>query len=390
MKISANVLILFIIICFHFTACDSPGNINKMIAEEDQERILTAADQYLEAEPITVTASHSERSAGGLHDFYSEGDYWWPNPEDPEGPYIRKDGMTNPENFVAHRKAMRRLSKIVPALVAAFEITGDKKYASQALLHLKAWFMDPATRMNPNLLYAQAIKGRYTGRGIGIIDTLHLVEVARALKVLIDMGYLNENDQSGLLEWFRKYLHWMTTHPYGIDERDHGNNHSTSWALQVASFAQLLEDQEMLEFCRNFYRETLLPDQMATDGSFPQELDRTKPYGYMLFHMDVMVSLVHLLAMEQPALWEYQTADGKSIEAVLAFMYPYIKNKAEWPYPEDVMYYENWPVRHPSLLFGGVALDKPRYIELWESLEPDPEVEEIQRNFPIRQPLLWY
>jgi len=361
-----------------------------MIAEEDQERILTAADQYLEAEPITVTASHSERSAGGLHDFYSEGDYWWPNPEDPEGPYIRKDGMTNPENFVAHRKAMRRLSKIVPALVAAFEITGDKKYASQALLHLKAWFMDPATRMNPNLLYAQAIKGRYTGRGIGIIDTLHLVEVARALKVLIDMGYLNENDQSGLLEWFRKYLHWMTTHPYGIDERDHGNNHSTSWALQVASFAQLLEDQEMLEFCRNFYRETLLPDQMATDGSFPQELDRTKPYGYMLFHMDVMVSLVHLLAMEQPALWEYQTADGKSIEAVLAFMYPYIKNKAEWPYPEDVMYYENWPVRHPSLLFGGVALDKPRYIELWESLEPDPEVEEIQRNFPIRQPLLWY
>jgi len=390
MKISANILILFIIICFHFTACDSPGNINKMIAEEDQERILTAADQYLEAEPITVTASHSERSAGGLHDFYSEGDYWWPNPEDPEGPYIRKDGMTNPENFVAHRKAMRRLSKIVPALVAAFEITGDKKYASQALLHLKAWFMDPATRMNPNLLYAQAIKGRYTGRGIGIIDTLHLVEVARALKVLIDMGYLNENDQSGLLEWFRKYLHWMTTHPYGIDERDHGNNHSTSWALQVASFAQLLEDQEMLEFCRNFYRETLLPDQMATDGSFPQELDRTKPYGYMLFHMDVMVSLVHLLAMEQPALWEYQTADGKSIEAVLAFMYPYIKNKAEWPYPEDVMYYENWPVRHPSLLFGGVALDKPRYIELWESLEPDPEVEEIQRNFPIRQPLLWY
>ena len=390
MKISANILILFIIICFHFTACDSPGNINKMIAEEDQERILTAADQYLEAEPITVTASHSERSAGGLHDFYSEGDYWWPNPEDPEGPYIRKDGMTNPENFVAHRKAMRRLSKIVPALVAAFEITGDKKYASQALLHLKAWFMDPATRMNPNLLYAQAIKGRYTGRGIGIIDTLHLVEVARALKVLIDMGYLNENDQSGLLEWFRKYLHWMTTHPYGIDERDHGNNHSTSWALQVASFAQLLEDQEMLEFCRNFYRETLLPDQMATDGSFPQELDRTKPYGYMLFHMDVMVSLVHLLAMEQPALWEYQTADGKSIEAVLAFMYPYIKNKAEWPYPEDVMYYENWPVRHPSLLFGGVALDKPGYIELWESLEPDPEVEEIQRNFPIRQPLLWY
>jgi hypothetical protein len=38
--------------------------------------------------------------------------------------------------------------------------------------------------MNPHLRYAQAIQGRVTGRGVGIIDTLHLVEVARAIEVL--------------------------------------------------------------------------------------------------------------------------------------------------------------------------------------------------------------
>ena len=146
----------------------------------ERTRVLRAADRFLSQEPMTVTASHSPRSAGGVHDFFSEGDYWWPDPHNPGGPYIQRDGMTNPDNFVEHRRAMIRLSVIVPALVAAFQITRQRKYSDQASKHLRAWFADEATRMNPNLQYAQAIHGRATGRGTGIIDTLHLVEVARA------------------------------------------------------------------------------------------------------------------------------------------------------------------------------------------------------------------
>src|SRR5688500_18805674 len=127
----------------------------------------------------SVTAVRAERSAGGVHDFYSEGDYWWPDPANPDGPYVQRDGETNPDNFVAHRDAMRRLSVIVPALVAAHRLTGEARYASAAAAHLRAWFVDTATMMSPHLLYGQAIKGRVTGRGIGIIDTIHLVEVAQ-------------------------------------------------------------------------------------------------------------------------------------------------------------------------------------------------------------------
>ena len=144
--------------------------------------MIKAADSYLKDEPVTVTASHSPRSAGGLHDFFSEGDYWWPDPKNPDGPYIQRDGMTNPDNFVEHRKALMRLSVEVPALAAAWKITHDQRYADRAALHLRAWFVDDATRMNPNLQYAQAIHGRFTGRGTGIIDTIHLVEVARAVE----------------------------------------------------------------------------------------------------------------------------------------------------------------------------------------------------------------
>src|SRR5271167_2212646 len=186
------------------------------VAAFDRARVIEAADTYLNDKPVTVTASHSPRSAGELHDFFSEGDYWWPDPKNPDGPYIQRDGMTNPDNFVEHRRAMVRLSLIVPALAAAWKITKQRKYSDHAARHLRAWFVDEATLMNPNLLYAQAIKGRFTGRGTGIIDTLHLVEVARAASRLD----LASADLERVRKWFAAYAAWMTTHPYGIAERE--------------------------------------------------------------------------------------------------------------------------------------------------------------------------
>ncbi len=152
----------------------------------ERARVLRAAGGYLKEAPLTITASSSPRSAGGRHDFFSEADYWWPDPASPGGPYIQRDGMTNPDNFVAHRRAMVRLSLQVPALAAAWQITREARYADHAARHLRAWFVDAATRMNPHLLYSQAIHGRVTGRGVGVIDTVHLVEVARACSRLAE------------------------------------------------------------------------------------------------------------------------------------------------------------------------------------------------------------
>jgi hypothetical protein len=160
---------------------DSPGFD---VAAFDRHRVLKAANQYLKEKPITITASRCDRSAGGPHDFYSEGDYWWPDPKNPNGPYIQRDGMTNPDNFVDHRRYLMRLSVQVPALTGAWRITCERRYADHAMLHLRAWFVDDATKMNPNLQYAQAIKGRATGRGTGIIDAIHLVEVSRSAQLL--------------------------------------------------------------------------------------------------------------------------------------------------------------------------------------------------------------
>lgn len=379
--------LLFIIALLGLLAADGQSTLN--VATFDRARILKAADQYLKEKPVTITASHSPRSAGGLHDFFSEGDYWWPDPKDANAPYIQRDGMTNPDNFTAHREAMMRLSVQVPALTAAWLVTGKRKYADHAALHLRAWFINDATRMNPNLEYAQAIKGRFTGRGIGIIDTIHLVEVARAIEVLERSGALSASDTTAIKKWFTDYLTWMTTSKNGIDEREAKNNHGTCWVMQVAAYAHLVGDKKLLDYSRERFKTVLVPNQISKDGSFPQELRRTKPYGYSLFNLEALSAIAQILSTPQDNLWTFETPDGRGLALAMKFMFPYIRDKKSFPKRADVMYYNEWPMRQTSLLFGGLALNKPEYIELWKTLPADSKVEEVIRNFFIRQPVLW-
>lgn len=359
------------------------------IASLDQQRILRAANAALTEAPVTITASSSPRSSGGAHDFYSEGDYWWPDPAHPGGPYIQRDGLTNPDNFVAHRRALVRFSVQVPALVAAWKISGERRYAQHAAAHLRAWFIEPATRLNPNLQYAQAISGRSTGRGIGIIDTVHLVEVGRAIEVLQSGDVLTVDEQVQIKRWFTDYLQWLTTSKNGQEERDAKNNHGSCWLLQVAAFAHLTGDQQLLAYARDRYKTVLLPTQLAADGSLPLELKRTKPYGYALFDLEALATLCQILSTPEDNLWTYATPDGRSIAKAVAWVVPYIRDKSLWPLPPDVMYDKEWPMRQTSLLFAGRALGKPDYLALWAGLPADSSVEEVIRNFFIRQPVLW-
>jgi hypothetical protein len=361
----------------------------EFIVNAEKTRIEHLVDTYWDEVPVTVTSSFCDRSAGGIHDFYSEGDYWWPDPEDPTGPYIRKDGMSNPDNFSEHRHAMVRMNRIVGAMASAYVLSGEDKYVIKAMEHLEAWFIDDNTRMNPNMLYSQAIMGRVTGRGIGIIDGLHLAEVARAIFVMQDSDAISEEDLLALKQWFQSFLTWISTHPYGKSEMVHPNNHGTCWALQASAFAKLTGNKEMLEFCAKRFSEVLLPSQMGLDGSFPLELERTKPYGYSLFNLDAMSSLVQILSEGDTDFWKYTTEDGRSMHLALEFMFPYIKDKTSWPYEQDVLYWDSWPVRQPSLFLGALAFGKKNYLEVWKKLESDPEIPEIQRNLILRYPLLW-
>lgn len=354
-----------------------------------RKQVLAEAEWAMKQQPITVTAAISSRSAGGKNDFYSEGDYWWPNPENPNGPYIQKDGLTNPQNFVAHRLAMIRLSKIIGALASAYQLTKDERYVKQAVIHLKAWFIDPNTMMNPNLLYAQAIKGVTTGRGIGIIDTIQLMEVVQGILAMQGSPTLTKAIVDATKSWFASYLTWLTTHPYGKDEMNAKNNHGTCWVMQVACFAKFTGNTDLINFCINRYKTVLLPTQMAADGSFPLELKRTKPYGYSIFNLDAFATICQLLSTKNDNLWTYETPDGKGIKKGITFLYPFLADKTKWPFPKDVMHWESWPVAQPSLLFAAQAYGNTAWFATWKAAAHDPKNEEIIRNLPVRHPLLW-
>ncbi len=387
---------LFTILIFLFSCSPTKkatiaetASLEKQVIAVLQQQVMSKAGWAMQQQPMTITAESSPRSAGGKHDFFSEGDYWWPDPKNRDGPYIQKDGVTNPDNFVAHRLAMIRFSRIIGALASAYTITGDKKYVLQALKHCRAWFADKETMMNPHLLYAQAIKGRFTGRGIGIIDTIQLMEVAMGLLAMENSEAMDKTLLAVTRDWFGQYTLWLTTHQYGKDEMNAENNHGTCWVMQVAVFAKFTGDTQLMEFCRNRYKTILLPQQMEKDGSFPRELKRTKPYGYSIFNLDAMATICQTLSVKEDNLWNYTTTDGKSIKKGIDYLHPFVADKSKWPLLPDVMYWNEWPVAQPFLVFGANAYNNAAWFATWQKLDHNPEVDEVIRNLPVRNPLIW-
>jgi hypothetical protein len=359
------------------------------LAAIEHDRVVQAADRFLREEPATITACRADRSTAGVHDYFSEGDYWWPDPANPDGPYVRRDGMTNPENFVLHRNALIRLSVQMPALTAAWLLTGNDRYARHAVEHLRAWFLDSSTRMNPNLRYAQAVHGRSTGRRYGIIDTVHLVEVTRAISLLRKTAVLSAVEHEALERWFADYLRWMIRSRCGVQERTAKDNHGACWVMQAAQFALYIGNHKLAEYCTERYKRFLVPNQIAPDGSLPLELQRTKPYCYSLFNLDALATICRILSTPRNDLWGFELSDGRGLRKAMAFMYPYIADKGTWAHPRDVQYFEQFPIRQPGLLFAGLAYAQPAYLSLWKELNPDSTVDEVVRNNPIRQPVLW-
>ncbi len=372
------------------TSASAKPQLTLDVAALDKDRILKAASAALNQKPVTITTFPAKLSEGGPNDFYSNGDYWWPDPSKPNGlPYIKRDGETNPENFSQHRMVVKTLRDSVAALAAAYKITGDDKYVTKAAELLKVFFLDVKTRMNPSLNYTQAVPGVSPGRGIGIIDTLHIIEIPTAVTVMEKSKAFPAEIPAALRQWFRELAEWMATSKNGTEEANAKNNHAVAFHLQLAVFADFIGDQEKLALCRTKFKEVFVGKQMAEDGSFPLELARTKPYGYSIFQLDNMTLLCQVLSTPEDNLWAFETNDGKSIAKAIAYLYPFLADKSKWTLKPDVNAWEGWPARQPNLVFGGLMLGEQKYLDLWKKLPADPTDPEVQRNIGITQPLLW-
>jgi hypothetical protein len=371
----------------------STNDLPAIVAGTDHDRILRLADRALQLKPPAITDHVATNSTGGPHDFFSQGDYYWPNTTNDTGlPYVGRDGQTNPQNFEFHRLAMRDMKDAVAALAAAYALTGDDQYVPKAAELLKVFFLDEKTRMNPNLDCAQAVLGKQTGSSFGVIDTLHLAELPMAIRFLEKSPAFDPAVDQGVKQWFADYIGWMVTATNGVKEMNALNNHSIAYFVQLASFARFTGDKKNLELCRQRFKEVLFPNQMTNNGSFPRELARTKPYGYSIFQADNVATMCVLLSSPGDDLWKFQLPDGRTPKNAIDFIYPYLVDKNKWladGHKPDVMHWESWPARQPCLLFAYGEFGEEKYLDLWKKLEADPADLEIRRNMAITQPLLW-
>jgi hypothetical protein len=299
--------------------------------------VMKRADAALAGPTYTVVDKARTPPSGDKHDYISMGPYWWPDPTKPNGePYLRRDGEFNPERStnafdVSDLDAM---SASVEALSLAYWFTDDARYAIKAAQLLRVWFLDPATRMNPNTRYAQGVPGRSTGRAEGVLDTYRLLKVIEGVGLLAPSKALSNADQKGLERWFADYTTWMRTDPNGREEQAAANNHGIWFDYQLTGFSLFAREDALARQVVAEAGARRIATQVDPNGSLPLELKRTRALHYSYFALEALVGTAQFGRCVELDLWRYQTADGRGLRAAFDFLAPYVGAEASFPYPE--------------------------------------------------------
>jgi hypothetical protein len=303
---------------------------------EVMKRLRKNAEISRKRGPYSVVDKHEVAPSGDKHDYLSYARYWWPNPDTPDGmPYIRHDGKTNKDLLnKGDRETIGMLYDDVETLALAGYLLNDDRYAKHAALLLRTWFLDPATKMNPNLRYGQAIPGRNDGRGSGIIDTRHFIRICDSVALLNETNAWSDTDQAALVAWMKQYLDWLRNDPLGKDESNETNNHGSWYDAQVAAIAMFVGDRETARQIVKSAKLKRIATCIEPNGEQPAELERTKGLHYSIFSLSAMSVIARIGEQLDEDLWNYKTEDGRSLRRGLDFVLPYLAGQKEWPHKQ--------------------------------------------------------
>ena len=321
--------------------------------------VLREADKALQKGPNDITRKSQVPPTGDKHDYMSQAPYSWADPTKPDGrPYINRDGLRNPEaSAFTDESNLKELFRDVKALGVAYYFTANEKYAAQAARQLRAFFLAPATRMNPNLNFAQAIPGIATGRCYGMIESRDMVEIPDALALLSGSKSIDAKLVSGLKDWFRQFTTWATTSKLGMEEGRTKNNHSTFYDSQVIDFALFTGDEALARQVVETMTRPRIAAQLEPDGAQPLELARTRPWNYTTMNMLGWVRVARLAEKLQIDLWNYALPDGRGLHQSIAWFRPYLLHQKQMAKPDVV------PVSNDTVLTL-YSLASPHYADL--------------------------
>jgi hypothetical protein len=315
-----------------------PQWLEAIAADEQRRRdTIAEAEKALKRGPYSVTKKGKLVPGATKHDYTSIGPYWWPDKAKKDGlPYKRRDGEVNPErngpDFDKDR--LTRLGADMEALALAYYLTGEARFADHAALLVRTWFLDPATRMAPNMDFAQGIPGKVYGRGEGIIEASDFSTVVESVGLIAPSGSLSAKEHSDLKNWFARFAQWMATSENGTAEMKKTNNHSVFFDFYLSHFALFAGAANVTKNVASNFPEYRLARQMDKQGRFIAELRRTKSWHYSNYVLAGAGRLATIGECVGKDLWSSRLQDGRGLKTAIGFLKEYSRNLKTWPFKD--------------------------------------------------------
>lgn len=302
------------------------------------DALITDADKELKRRPASVMDKKLVASSGDRHDYYSFGIYWWPDPEKADGlPYIQKDGQRNPAAREGNDgDAFGDTNEAVGTLGLAYFITRKEAYAVKAAELVRVWYLDPATRMNPNMNHAQAIPGKSDGRGIGLIEAETLSDLMEGVAMIRGSKAWTAADDAALSAWLGEFYHWLRTSKNGLDQEKAKNNHGVYYDVLASHLALYLGKKEEAKSRLEKALGRRLDAEIEPDGKQPLELKRTISFSYTIFNLQAFFRLAALGENVGVDFWKHRGPKGQSLKAALDLLIPYMDPAKEWDLGQQI------------------------------------------------------
>jgi len=304
------------------------------LTKAEIEVLAAKAPAALRAPIATVVDKPQASPSGDAHDYVSFARYYWPDPSKPDGlPYISQDGHHNLEQVARGDEGrLWSFAENVEALAAAWQIHHDGASARRAGEWLRAWFIAPATRMNPNMEFAQVRLGhsKNHGNSSGVLDSRCFSGLIDALLMLRGSPAFESGDEAAVQAWFKTDLEWLMTAKNAREEHAAKNNHG-SWflaqAIPIALYCGL--DDVARDLCEK--DKERIASQIKPDGSQPEEIRRVDGLGYSSFNLDAQFQVARLASALGIDVWNYTAPNGSSLRRALEYLLPYNTHPTTWP-----------------------------------------------------------
>lgn len=339
------------------------------------DKLFADAENIVVKKPVSVTQKTLLPPSGDKHDFLSLSRYYWPNPDTENGlPYQRKDGVTNPDIYGDgyDKRAIEEMIDRVRTLSLAYFFFEKDLFAKKAAEQLRTWFVDEATRMNPNLNYAGLIPGQKPGRGL--VPLNELPEILDASLLLSSSPHWTEEDAAAMRRWAEEYYAWMTRDTSGLTDKYLRNNRGTWYDVQAASLELFLGYSDKARDRLQAAKDRRLPQQFASDGSQPFEAERTKPWLYGTYNLKAWMDLADMGERVGVDLWNAATPDGASLRAGVAYLVTFSAGDASWPYADEI----NDQYLYPLLR---------RAVQAWNNPVHAAHLSKLEKRFDLLQSL---